>query len=78
MSFVECAKIELDNGETCILEPWLEEFERACNNDGDGWESLDECLAAFAHYVFEKSGHKYPLDILNIFLFQNSDLVILF
>lgn len=46
-----------------MLEPALEEYEQACNNDGDGWDDLDECLAAFAHFVFEKSGHKYlPCD----------------
>jgi len=63
ISFVNCAKIELDNGEICMLEPLLDEFELACNNDGDGWEDLDDRLSSFAHYVFEKSQHKYlPCD----------------
>jgi hypothetical protein len=60
LSFVNCAKIELDTGEACMLEPCLEDFDRACNNDGEGWENLDDRLSAFAHYVFEKTSKRYP------------------
>jgi len=63
LSFVNCAKIELDTGEFCMLEPCLEDFDRACNNDGDGWENLDDRLGAFAHFVFEKTNKKFlPCD----------------
>jgi len=63
LSFVDCAKVELDNGEMCTIEPLLEEFEVACNNDGDGWENLDDRLSCFAHYVFEKSNGQFvPCD----------------
>ena len=59
LSFVNCAKLELESGELCMLEPCLEDFERACNNDGEGWENLDDRLGAFAHYVFEKTNKRY-------------------
>jgi len=65
LSFVDCAKIELDNngGDTCTLEPFLDAYEKDCDNDGDGWEDLDDRLAAFAHFVFEKSQRQYlPCD----------------
>jgi len=63
LSFVNCAKIELDTGEVCMLEPVLEDFDRACNNDGEGWENLDDRLGAFAHYVFEKTNKRFfPCD----------------
>jgi hypothetical protein len=62
LSFVNCAKIELETGELCMLEPCLEDFDRACNNDGEGWETLDDRLGAFAHYVFEKTNKRYPYE----------------
>jgi len=63
LSFVNCAKIELETGELCMLEPCLEDFDRACNNDGEGWETLDDRLGAFAHYVFEKTNKRFlPCD----------------
>lgn len=70
LSFVNCAKVELDTGELCMIEPCLEDFDRACNNDGDGWENLDDRLGAFSHFVFEKTNKKYPIALLfNLYLF---------
>lgn len=63
ISFVECAKIKLDNGQFCAIEIYLDDFDKACDNDGEGWDDLDDRLSSFAHYVFEKSQHKYlPCD----------------
>ena len=52
-----------------MLEPCLQDFDRACNNDGEGWENLDDRLGAFAHYVFEKSNKRYPSDQIFILFY---------
>jgi len=61
--YLPCAKIVLDDGQTAIIEPKLNNFEKITNNMGDGVQDMNDILSAFSHFVFVESGNKYlPCD----------------
>jgi len=63
LSFVDCGLAMFEDGTAAMIEPKLEFFERLTNNSGDGTDTMDDMLAAFAHFVFEESGRLYlPCD----------------